>query len=179
METHSVVSERLDATESSVPATVRAEPSERLDPRAVRAWRVAGTIAATALLLVAVSIGVIVRWLDGPWWLIVLPVLLALVNALVAVWIIPTIRWRQWHYAVSERDVDLKRGLVFLTRTLIPMARVQHVDTTQGPIMRHYGLASVVIATAAGAQEIPALSLEVAEALRDRIAALAGVAEDV
>jgi membrane protein YdbS with pleckstrin-like domain len=101
------------------------------------------------------------------------------VNALIVVWIIPTVRWRQWRYAVSERDVDLKRGIVIITRTLVPMARVQHVDTTQGPIMRHYGLATVIIATAAGAQEIPALSLDVAEALRDRIAALAGVAEDV
>jgi uncharacterized protein len=179
MEANPEVSDRPNIIGATVPGTARPDPSERIDPRAVRAWRVSGAISAGIVFLFAIAFASLAVWLEWPWWLSAIPIALAIVNALLVVWVIPTIRWRQWRYAVSERDVDLRRGIIIITRTLIPMTRVQHVDTTQGPIMRHYGLASVIIATAAGAQEIPALSLEVAEALRDRIAALAGVAEDV
>jgi membrane protein YdbS with pleckstrin-like domain len=179
MDAKSTLFDRPDVAATPVPTSPRPEPAERIDPRAVRAWRVSGAISAGLILAFAIGLAVFVRWLDGPWWLIGTPVLLALVNAMVVVVVIPTVRWRQWRYAVTERDIDLKRGIIFITRTLVPMTRVQHVDTTQGPIMRHYGLASVIVATAAGAQEIPALSLDVAEQLRDRIAGLAGVAEDV
>lgn len=179
MEAKTIVSDRPVANEAEVPVSPRPEPAERIDSRAVRAWRVSGAAAAALVLLMMGALSALAWRLDAPWWLIAIPVALAVANAVVAVWIVPTVRWRQWRYAVSERDVDLKRGIVIITRTLVPMARVQHVDTTQGPIMRHYGLATVIIATAAGAQEIPALSLDVAEELRDRIAALAGVADDV
>ena len=40
------------------------------------------------------------------------------------------------------------------------MIRVQHVDTVQGPILRKYQLASVIVNTAATAHEIPALRRE-------------------
>jgi len=182
METKSALYDRPDSFETAVPdaeLTVRPEPAEHIDRRAVRAWRVAGAAGATITLVIATAVGFLIERLSGAWWLVAIPFIIAIANAVIVVWIIPTVRWRQWRYAVTERDVDLKRGIVVITRTLVPMTRVQHVDTTQGPIMRHYGLATVIIATAAGAQEIPALSLEVAEALRDRIAALAGVAEDV
>jgi len=51
-------------------------------------------------------------------------------------------------------------------RTLIPMIRVQHVDSSQGPLLKKYRLASVTISTAATVHEIPALDEEEAEELR-------------
>ena len=59
------------------------------------------------------------------------------------------------------------------------MARIQHVDTTRSPLQRRYGLASVILYTAAGANEIPALADPVAESVRFRIAALANTRDDV
>ena len=58
------------------------------------------------------------------------------------------------------------------------MARVQHVDTRQGPLLRHYGLSTVTISTAAGTHEIPALADDVAGILRDRISELARVVDE-
>lgn len=115
-------------------------------------------------------------------WLWMIPVglaVLALLFSILQIVIIPAIRWRRWRYEVSENEVDLKYGVFVVTRTLIPMVRVQHVDTIQGPFLRMYNLASVTISTAAGQHEIPALALEAADELRDRIAELARVADDV
>ena len=44
-----------------------------------------------------------------------------------------------------------------MRRTLIPMARVQHVETTEGVLEQALGLATVAIHTAAGGHTIPLL----------------------
>lgn len=157
----------------------RPEPRERIDPSALRAWRVSAGISSGIFLLIAGGLSMLFWQVEFSRWLIAAPLVFALVNALFSVWIIPSVRWRRWRYEVSEREVDLQYGVIIVTRTLIPMSRVQHVDTQQGPILRYFGLASVMIATAAGAHEIPALRMEVADNLRDRISEWAGVAEDV
>jgi len=61
----------------------------------------------------------------------------------------------------------------------VPMLRVQHVDTTQGPLDQALGLATVVVHTAAGTTTIPALTEGDAGRLRDRIAALARTADEL
>jgi membrane protein YdbS with pleckstrin-like domain len=136
------------------------------------------------IVWILVAVACVVTWRLGLSWhlkVLVLAILVAvaLLYAVVRVVIVPAIRWRRWRYQVTESEIDLQCGVLFIRRTLIPMSRVQHVDTVQGPLLRRYQLASVHVSTAAGTQEIPALAVDVADALRDRIAALAGVAEDV
>jgi uncharacterized membrane protein YdbT with pleckstrin-like domain len=58
-------------------------------------------------------------------------------------------------------------------RTLIPMARVQHVETERGLIGQALGLSTVEIHTAAGSHEIPLLRDGDAGTIRARIAELA------
>jgi membrane protein YdbS with pleckstrin-like domain len=119
-------------------------------------------------------------WFDLVAWPIAAAVALAVAIPTVAgVWPYPDLLWRHWRYEIGEAEVDLQRGWLTTTRTLIPMARIQHVDTRRGPLQRRFGLASVVLYTAAGASEIPALADAVADATRDRIAALANVQEDL
>lgn len=155
------------------------EPSQRIDGRALHAWRIAGGLQSIVILLVA-SLASYVLWqLDISWVIVVAVPALAAIVSVVLTWLVPAVRWRHWRYEVTEQELHLQYGIVVLTRTLVPMVRVQHVDTKQGPILRRYGLASVEVATAAGTQEIPALAVDVADGLRNRIAELAGVAEDV
>lgn len=158
---------------------MRPDPSERIDSRAVTVWRIAG--AATALPL-AVGAGVA----GGLAIAEIIPVPLGIAGvgalllfALLDVAVIPKVRWLRWRYQVSEDEIYLRHGLWIRKRTLIPMTRVQHVDTKAGPLLRAFGLSTVTVATAGGEHEIPALSDEVADGLRDRIAALARVTEDV
>jgi membrane protein YdbS with pleckstrin-like domain len=63
-------------------------------------------------------------------------------------------------------------------RTLVPLVRVQHVDTVQGPVAKLFRLSAVTVSTAAGTHEIPSLSDDVADQLRDRISAMARQARE-
>ena len=65
MDAKSLISERPDRPVTSVPATARPEPSERIDPRAIRAWRVNGAVSAALVLAMTVAFGLLVRWLEA------------------------------------------------------------------------------------------------------------------
>jgi membrane protein YdbS with pleckstrin-like domain len=148
------------------------EPAERLAPSARRLWRVQGAIPWGIALVVGVAVP-----LEGT--LSLLARVLPLVGLVAAVGIVPEVRWRRWRYEVRPEEIDIRRGLVVMTRTLVPMLRVQHVDTTQGPLERLFGLADVVFHTAAGANRIPALTEGRAGEVRDRIAALTRRADEL
>ncbi|HET8524913.1 MAG TPA: PH domain-containing protein [Thermomicrobiales bacterium] len=152
-------------------------PREHLDPRALTLWRVTEAINGVSLVLIAGGITAILRWQDvGLWWSL-LPLIVAIPVAVALALLVPGLRYRQWRYEIGDQEVDLQHGIWTITRTLIPMARIQHVDTERGPLQQRLGLASVVLYTAAGASEIPALSVDIAAHVRDRIAALANVGE--
>jgi uncharacterized protein len=86
---------------------------------------------------------------------------------------LPLVRWRTWRYEVRDEEIDLVRGAVVVRRTLIPMTRVQHVDTQRTPLSDLFDLRAVTVHTAAGSHAIPALRPGEAAAIRDRIALLA------
>jgi membrane protein YdbS with pleckstrin-like domain len=86
---------------------------------------------------------------------------------------LPLLRWRTWRYEVRDEEIDLLRGALTVRRTLIPMTRVQHVDTQRTLLSDMFGLRSVTVHTAAGSHTIPALRPGDAAAIRDRIALLA------
>jgi uncharacterized protein len=86
---------------------------------------------------------------------------------------LPLLRWRTWRYEVRDEEIDMLRGAVVVRRTLIPMTRVQHVDTQRTPLSDLFELRSVTVHTAAGSHSIPALRPADAAAIRDRIALLA------
>lgn len=152
----------------------------RIDRRAIKVWIINGMIETAVLGLIAAGLGAFVKFkLAWPWWLWAMAGLLVIFYGVLAIGILPVLHWQRWSYEVSDQQIDLQRGVWFIKRTLIPMIRVQHVDTKQGVVMRRYGLASVNIWTASGSHEIPALSTEVADSLRDQIAGLARLSDDV
>lgn len=67
------------------------------------------------------------------------------------------------------RAVD---GYLFHRDTLVPFARVQHIDVTRGPLERMFGVASLVVHTAGTHNSIvtlPGLSPGDADAMRETI----------
>lgn len=158
---------------------MRPDPAERIDRRAVTVWRIAGALGA---LVVAVAAGVVFGLAAAgllPPFAAAIAGAVGVAVAVLTVVVVPKVRWIRWRYEVSDDEVYLRHGLIIRKRVLIPMTRVQHVDTKAGPLLRAFGLSTVTVATAGGEHEIPALSDEVADRLRDRIAALARVTEDV
>ena len=158
---------------------MRPDPSERIDGRAVIVWRIAGALNALFPVMGASAVSGLALAGLAPGWVTWPAAAAAVMITVLAVGIVPKVRWIRWRYEVSDDEVYLRHGLVIRKRTLIPMTRVQHVDTKAGPLLRAFGLSTVTVATAGGEHEIPALSDEVADRLRDRIAALARVTEDV
>jgi membrane protein YdbS with pleckstrin-like domain len=157
---------------------MRFEPRERLDPEAVTVWRISSAITSAIVCLCAVGLFFIAANTNLPLWVAALVGCVAVIFTYFFVEPLPKLLLYHWRYEVSEHEIDIKHGILVVKRTLIPMVRVQHVDTKQGPILRRYGLATVTISTAARVHEIPALSLRDADALRDRIAELARVVDE-
>jgi membrane protein YdbS with pleckstrin-like domain len=152
---------------------LKAEPAERLDPRAKTLWRLTGALGALPLLVGgAFASWVLLRVADVPLLPGILPLLGAFVLFAALASVVPDLRWRRWRYEIRDDEVDLQRGILWVGRTLVPLARIQHVDTRSGPLQRRFGLATVVFYTAAGANSIPELSAPVAAEARDRIAEL-------
>lgn len=63
------------------------------------------------------------------------------------------IRWFSWRrngFAFDERTVVIRRGQLWRTLTLVPLARVQSVGIQDGPLTRAMGLARVDVHTVAG-----------------------------
>ncbi|WP_022928602.1 PH domain-containing protein [Patulibacter americanus] len=148
----------------------------QLSERAVPYWRIqlalyavpAATIATVAAVLLDLSSALTAAVVAAAW-----------VAALAVVVVVPPVRRGIWWYAIGEEEVDLREGLLVITRTVVPMVRVQHVDLHRGPISTRLGLAEIELHTAAGSVTIPALDRDEAERIRQQVSVLARVPDDL
>ncbi|MDR2156706.1 MAG: PH domain-containing protein [Clostridiales Family XIII bacterium] len=158
---------------------MRPLPSERLNQKIKAVWRINSLIATfcwTGFLICPIIVLIVLTEISRIW--LVIPIALFLVWRVPAFFVFPRIRYARWRYEILHDEVDILEGLFFVTRTIIPMIRVQYTDTSQGPIMRAFKLSSVAIVTAGGTVKIPGLTPQDADALRDKIAALAKIAKE-
>jgi membrane protein YdbS with pleckstrin-like domain len=58
------------------------------------------------------------------------------------------VRYRHTTYAVSEEGIVIRRGVFWRTSISVPKSRIQHTDVSQGPVLRAFDLACLVIYTA-------------------------------
>lgn len=92
--------------------------------------------------------------------------------ALLAVIFIPHRRWGRMGYALHPKMLQVVRGWLFHTDTIVPLIRVQHIDVTRGPLDKAFGTATLVVHTAGTHNSIvtlPGLSPVTAAAIRDEI----------
>ena len=136
-------------------------------------WRISAALNIIPLLA-AGGFGsfALLWWAEVSALLGIMSALAVLALGVFSVFVAPGVRWRRWRYEIRPDEVDLQRGVWWVSRTLVPLARIQHVDTRQGPLQRRYGLSTVVFHTAAGPNQIPELSTPIAAEARDRIADL-------
>jgi uncharacterized protein len=99
--------------------------------------------------------------------------LVPLVGLVAGTLAVPALRWSRWRWDVRPEAIDIQHGTLTVRRTLVPLVRVQHVDTRRGILEQMLDLSTVVVHTAAGSHTIPLLSVYDADRLRDRIASLA------
>lgn len=157
---------------------MRQEPANYIATDAVKAWRISASIYIMINLVLIVVLTTLTYIYKFSYLYIGILFGLTVVQAIIFVYLLPRMRYRRWRYEIFEQEIYIQRGILIMKRTIIPMIRVQHVDTEQGQILKRYNLATVSISTAATTHFIPALREEDASALRDRISTLARVEED-
>ena len=158
------------------------DPAWSLPRTAIGLWTAHGAIrslGATALAVLAVlaipeDAG---GFLPTLRWLV--PLLVA-VFAVVQIGIEPWIRFRVHRWEVTGDAVYTLTGWLTRTWTLVPIARIQTVDVTRGPLELMFGLASVAVLTASsqGTVRIPHLEAEVARRVADDLARRAELVRD-
>ena len=75
-------------------------------------------------------------------------------------------------YALRERDIIYRHGILSTITTIIPFTRIQHVALNEGFVSRYYHLAQLQIYTAGGASsdlKISGLLKEDAEQIKEAI----------
>ena len=145
-----------------------------LDPRVISLQRITGiifiaTLAAGTLLAVGLSI-LREDGLSGIW--IMTRLLGWLVVVLLLAWHAyrwPARAYEHTSYRVDEQGIEVRRGVYWRVVINVPRSRVQHIDVSQGPLERRYGLGTLVVYTAGTEHARVELGgLEHARALRIR-----------
>ena len=136
----------------SDPAPVADGVDHRLDPRVIPLERITGGIFVAIIAAVSV-IGVTFGLIAGD-----LPDRLRMLLPLLWVAFTLTAAWHAWRwpprayahtfYRIDDRGIEIRRGVYWRAVINVPRSRVQHIDVTQGPIDRRFGLGTLVIYTA-------------------------------
>lgn len=98
--------------------------------------------------------------------------LAVLVIAVVVIVVAPQRIYRRLRYGLSERLLQVVRGWLFHTDTVVPLVRVQHLDVVRGPFDKLFGTASLIVHTAGTHNSIvtvPGLAPDRAAEMRDII----------
>ena len=98
---------------------------------------------------------------------IALPIL-----ALISLTTAPQRIYRRLLYGLTERLLQVVRGWLFHTDTIVPFVRVQHLDVTRGPLDKMFGTATLIVHTAGTRNSIvtvPGLAPDRAAEIRDII----------
>lgn len=74
-------------------------------------------------------------------------------------------------YMLRADDIVFRRGILWQRMIAVPYGRMQLVDITRGPVDRAFGIAKLKLVTAAATTgvEIPGMTEDAAEALRDTL----------
>ena len=96
-------------------------------------------------------------------------VLIGLAGAVVAA-VIGIARWRATSYAVAGGALHFRSGVFSPDETVVPLARIQAVDTVTGPVQRVFGVTGLHVQTPGGGEDgdvvLKALSARAADELR-------------
>lgn len=144
----------------------------RIEYNSIRVWRVTYLIILIVISIIAVGYAALVqsnmKFTHTSYMLLGI-LLLTIIRGII---FIPKIKYNNWKYNLSNRTLILEFGIFSRKNIVIPINRIQYVDTNQGIINRRYNLTDLTIFTAGGKITIPCISLQVADTLKNEISSL-------
>jgi uncharacterized protein len=130
----------------SEPASVADGLDHSLDPRVIPLQRI-GSAIFTTLIAIGSLVGLVIAD-DGDIWL---RIVVWLTVVLLAAWHSyrwPALAYRHTSYRVDDQGIEIRKGVYWRVVINVPRSRVQHIDVSQGPIERRYGLGTLIVYTA-------------------------------
>ena len=140
-----------------------------MDPAARWLWAGEGLLVTVIAVVVVVVFGIVLPD-DAPGWVDVLLTVarvLLVPLGLVAIVVEPLWRYRVHRWEVTEDAVYTLEGWLTRTWRIVPISRIQTVDTARGPLQQLLGLTSIRVRTAshAGSTSIEQLPAPLAAAV--------------
>lgn len=131
-------------------------------------------LAAVAFFLLCFAAVAIILLALPEKWIGLVVIALVLGIALWLLWLIPR-QVRAMGWAVTGTDLQIRKGIMFKSLTVVPLGRLQYVDVEEGPVARHFGIAQVKLHTASATTDaqLPGIPREQAAQLREEISELA------
>ena len=124
---------------------------KKLDKRVLSLWYVHAGIWALAIVC---------AWLG-----VFLPMTLTGVDTSItlAVLILPYFRYKLYAWGYDERTVEVKLGVIFRKRVVIPVYQIQDLHRFEGPIMMALGISGVTVSTAGSNFDLATLTRDEAD----------------
>ncbi|MCJ0742539.1 PH domain-containing protein [Pedobacter montanisoli] len=75
-------------------------------------------------------------------------------------------------FALRDKDVIYKDGVIAETTTIVPLSRIQHVELNEGIFSRMFGLGTIEIYTAAGSEgkiSLAGIEIELAKNIKEAL----------
>lgn len=111
------------------------------------------TLISTLCYSVPIALAITGGWafqlipLEG-WWILAAATGLLLWTSLIGVYRWLDASYRGW--ALRDHDIVARIGVLWRSTMALPLARIQHVETSHGPLERAHGLARLKLYTAGG-----------------------------
>lgn len=156
------------------------ELSQKMNKTFIKATiisEIAEDIIILAVLAILYGFNHIFHW---PAWLGWIWIALAVLVFLVDIWSIgirPYLLYKNTRYEINEDYLQIKSGAMFEKFEMVPMTKIQSVETNQGPIMRKFHLCNVSVETMGSSHGISGLEKKKATKARNDIAQFAKIKE--
>lgn len=141
---------------------------EPVDRAAVVVWRWEALLVSTVVYVAGVTL--LVTRAPTIVAAIAAPALFILLLAWIA-WY-PGAKYRHLGWRLDADGIVIHAGVFWRTQSSLARVRIQHTDVYQGPLQRHYGIATLKLYTAGSHYsriELPGLSHSTATRLRDEL----------
>ncbi|WP_161928272.1 PH domain-containing protein [Gordonia crocea] len=139
------------------------EPANQVEPRARTLWRIVPLVVGIPAFLIATIVALAVPQARAA---AIAVAVAALVATLFFTVVVPEWRYRFHRWEVSPAAVYTQSGWFRRTAVIIPIARIQVVDTEAGPIEQLLRLATLTVTTASSAGTIRIVGLDAETARR-------------
>ena len=136
----------------SDPAAIADGLDHQLDPKVIPLERITGGLSIAVMALgsaIGISFGILVG--DDLDFLRFLLPILWLATVIAGAWQAyawPPRAYRHTSYRIDDQGIEIRKGVYWRVVINVPRSRVQHIDVSQGPIERRFGLGTLVIYTA-------------------------------